>query len=323
MDSIGGYFSLELNRQECEFPHSAGVCVNSGRNALEYILSSIPKIAKLYIPDLTCDSILEPILKLNIPYVFYSVNNRLEISDRIILEDDDYLVVTNYFGIKDRYIQTLASQYVNKLIVDNAQAYFCPEFTGIKTIYSPRKFVGVPDGGIAVMNNGMDIQKYDMDCSYDRCSHLLKRYDLGAEAGYSDFKDNSRKLSNQPIRQMSHLTRSLLSSINFETVKKMRIHNFRLLHQTLGQQNHLFIPTMDDFACPMIYPFYTHDSILKKHLINHRIFVATYWPNVLEWSDEDSTSYQLADRIIAIPVDQRYGENEMNSIIQLIDRFFS
>ena len=142
MNPIGGYFSLELAGQKQKFLHSEGVCVNSGRNALEYIFLSLPKIAKIYVPYLTCDVILEPILKLKIPYVFYSINDQLEISDRIILGSDEYILVTNYFGIKDQYIQALASQYADRLIVDNAQAYFCPEFTGVKTIYSPRKFVG-------------------------------------------------------------------------------------------------------------------------------------------------------------------------------------
>lgn len=320
MNPIGGYFSLELAGQKQKFLHSEGVCVNSGRNALEYIFFSLPKIAKIYVPYLTCDVILEPILKLKIPYVFYSINDQLEISDRIILGSDEYILVTNYFGIKDQYIQALASQYADRLIVDNAQAYFCPEFTGVKTIYSPRKFVGVPDGGIAVMDDGADIQKYDMDYSYDRCSHLLKRYDLGAEAGYPDFKDNSRKLANQPIRRMSWLTQALLSSVDFDTVKERRIRNFRLLHQALKQRNLLPVPAMEDFACPMVYPFYTNDPTLKKRLIAHRIFVATYWPNVFEWCDADSIEYQLADRIIAIPIDQRYGENEMNSIVELINK---
>ena len=33
----------------------------------------------------------------------------------------------------------------------------------------------------------------------------------------------------------------------------------------------------------MIYPFYTDDIYLRARLIKQHIFVAQYWPNVLEW----------------------------------------
>ncbi len=43
---IGGYFELELSDRGA-FPCQDGVLLNSGRNALEYILRSIPTIARL------------------------------------------------------------------------------------------------------------------------------------------------------------------------------------------------------------------------------------------------------------------------------------
>ena len=168
------------------------------------------------------------------------------------------------------------------------------------------------------MEANKDIQSLDTDVSYDRLNHLLKRIDLGAGAGYTDFKDNSRKLANQPIMQMSRLTSMLLASIDFERIKEKRLKNFRILHEALKGSNKLAIPTIGSFSCPLVYPYFTNDCTLKKKLIDNKIFVATYWPNVLEWCKEDTLEYQLADRIIAIPIDQRYGEEEMKYITNLI-----
>ena len=75
---------------------------------------------------------------------------------------------------------------------------------------------------------------------------------------------------------------------------------------------------MESFACPLVYPYFAEEETLKNKLIEKKIFVATYWPNVLEWCKEDTLEYQLANRIIAIPIDQRYGEKEMNYIINNI-----
>lgn len=228
---IGGYFALELPQSEVSFLHSDGILLNSGRNALEYILRSISDIRRLWIPYFTCDVILEPIIKLEIPYVFYNINERLEIAIDVQLQTGDYLLITNYWGLKDAYVGTLSQKYGKQLIVDNAQAFYAISDMNIKTIYSPRKFVGVPDGGIAFVDNGLEIDALEKDISYERCSHLLKRIDLGANAGYIDFKENSHKLANQPIRRMSNLTEAVLSSVDWENIKKKEYITFRYYMQ--------------------------------------------------------------------------------------------
>lgn len=320
MKAIGGYFSLELPFLKGNYMHENGIHLNSGRNALEYILKSIPAIQRLWIPYYTCDVILEPLKKLEIPYSFYSIDENLELSETVRLEENEYLLATNYFGIKDAYMHVLASLYGERLIIDNAQAFYAAPIEGIKTVYSPRKFVGLPDGGIAYIKDGLDIGDLEQDISYHRCSHLLKRLDLGAEAGYHDFRENSHLLVNQSIKRMSNLTWNLLQSINFEAIKLQRIQNFNQLHQELSKINRLSIPVSDTFVCPMVYPFYTEDETLKKKLIESKIFVATYWPNVLNWCKEDMLEHELASKVIFIPIDQRIDREDINNIIELINK---
>lgn len=320
MKAIGGYFHWELPLHGASYMHQEGIHLNSGRNALEYILRSLNKVSCLWIPYYTCDVVLEPIQKLNIPYQFYHINEQLELLDHIPLKQDEYLLATNYFGIKDAYMKQLASLYGKQLIIDNAQALYAAPIEGVKTVYSPRKFVGVSDGGIAYMQDGMDISAFGQDVSYERCSHLLKRLDLGAEAAYADFRENSHQLVNQPVLRMSNLTETLLKSIDFNVIKTQRIENFNQLHQALGKSNLLSIPSADSYACPMVYPYYTSDKALKGKLISNKIFAATYWPNVLNWSQEDTLEYTLADNIIAIPIDQRYGICDIENIIDLINK---
>lgn len=315
-EEIGGYFGLELPVSNA-FLHSDGYCVNSGRNALELILSHIADLVKLWIPYYTCEVVLEPLKKRGIPYSFYSINRRLEIAEDLELRSGEYLLLTNYFGIKDRYVNEMAERYGDRLIVDNAQSYYSHPISGIKTFYSPRKFVGVPDGGIAFIGEKVDMAQYPVDYSWNRCSHLLKRLDVNAGAGYEDFKVNSHMLVNQPIRQMSNLTRTLLSSIDFERIKKIRRNNFSFLHERLGASNKLLL---DGFKsdCPMVYPYYTDNENLRKKLIDNRVFVATYWPNVLNWCSIKAFEYSLSRMIIPLPIDQRYSTIEMKKIITLI-----
>lgn len=315
MKEIGGYFPLELPHVG-NMPHTDGLMVNSGRNALELVLSSLKSITRVYIPYYTCDVVLEPFEKLSIPYTFYHLDQHFNLVDDITLGDGEYILYTNYFGIQDSYIQHLSARYGDKLIVDHAQALYAPATA--KCIYSPRKFVGAPDGGIAYTDSSVDLSIYDVDSSADRCSHLLIRHDAGASAGYAAFRANSATLKQQPIRQMSPLTRKLLSSIDFAAVRQRRIDNFQTLHACLAATNLLDIPSLDSFACPMVYPYLTDDAALKQRLIQDKIFVATYWPNVMEWCSNDDIEYKLATRIIPLPIDHRYGMKDMRRIINTI-----
>lgn len=316
MREIGGYFELELENRG-GFIHDDGLLVNTGRNALELILRNLPSDSKVYLPKYTCDVVLEPFVKLGMSYTFYSVNKNLEIDSDLMLDVNEYLLYTNYFGIKDSYVKELTERYHDKLIVDNAQALY--SFPTKMCFYSPRKFVGIPDGGIAYLNNQISLEGCEQDFSYDRCSHLLKRLDINAGAGYSDFKTTATMLRNQPIKRMSSLTKALLGSIDFVKIRTIRLENFLMLHSVLKDNNKLVINDLNELSCPMVYPFMTDDVTLRQRLIDNKIFVATYWPNIYDWCGEGDVEYALCQNILPLPIDQRYNKEDIKRIITLIN----
>lgn len=317
MKEIGGYLELELNHRG-GFINDSGLLLANGRNALAAILQSLKPIDLIWLPYYTCEVVLEPINKLGIKYKFYHIDNNFEIKEIPSLKNNEYLLYTNYFGIKDYYVDTLVNIYKDKLIVDNAQALFYKPSNESSFAYSPRKFVGVPDGGIAFFSHSFSEEIKERDFSYERCAHLLKRIDVSAQGGYNDFRKAAESLKDIPIRAMSVLTYRLLCSIDFEKIKKRRRSNFEILHHHLGEKNKLKIPKMTSFECPMVYPFLSDIISLKQRLIENKVYVATYWPNVLEWCEKSAWEYNLADGTCFLPIDQRYGEIEMERIIELI-----
>ena len=70
----------------------------------------------------------------------------------------------------------------------------------------------------------------------------------------------------------------------------------------------------------MVYPYLTFKEGLRERLIENKIYIARYWPNVLEWSPQGSIDHILASQLLPIPIDQRYGEEEMKRIIQTIEK---
>ncbi len=314
-EPIGGYFGLETKHGSYAFASHATL-LNSARNCFEYILRA-QKPDLVYMPKFTCDVMLEPLKLLNIQYEFYEINELLEIKNEPNVEKKQLLVYTNYFGIKTAYCKKIAKKYKQKLILDYAQAFLDEPEADCHTIYSPRKFFGLPDGGILYSNSLLD-EHFETDVSYRRMSHLLKRVDVGAEAGYADFAKNDAALSGQPIKHMSRLTKTLLSSIDTNSAQKIRTQNMKQLHKALHKTNGL-TAALEDIKGALCYPFLTTDAQLRQKLIDHKIFVATYWPNVLEWCSEDELEYKMTKYILPLPIDQRYGAQHMQRIIEIIN----
>lgn len=320
MEAIGGYFELADYEEERLFPLQDGVLLNTGRNALEFILRSIGEVKGVYLPYYTCEVVLEPLKRLHIPWTFYHINAKFEIDDEINPKVGEYIIVNNYFGIKDNYIRSLESKYGDYLIVDCAQALFAKPIPGVKCFYSIRKFVGVADGGVAYLGNApVDRVPVDeVECTVDHDSHLYKRKEFGAEAGFADFQANEVKLDNQPIRWLSGTTKRILEHIDYDRIIKKRRANFEYLNEALGEKNFLDLPNLDSFACPMVYPFVTRiNRNLRKKLIDNKVFVAKYWPNVQLFRDF-YLEYDMANRVVPITIDQRYDKGAMDRIINII-----
>lgn len=316
MKEIGGYFNLEL-ADRGGFLHDDGILLNSCRNALEFVLLSLrPK--RIWLPKYTCDSVLQPVKHLKLNYCFYSIDKNLEIPD-LSLDEDDVLLYTNYFGIKDSYTKELAEKYGDQLIIDNAQSYYSERIKGIATIYSPRKFFGVPDGGIAYVDNPIN-KEFKQDKSYDRCRHLLRRYDETASEGYSDFRDNDDYLENREILLMSELTKALLRNVDYDRIKIIRNQNYNYIHNNLSESNRLNIK-LENCVCPMVYPYYTKENNLRRMLIENKIYVATYWNNVLNENNIETLEFKFANNVLPLPLDQRYDIKDISRIINIINKY--
>lgn len=315
MKAIGGYFELETRTGE--HYHKDAIRLNTARNCFEYVLRS-RGYRKVYIPYYTCEVMLEPIQKLGLDYEFYHINEQLVPKSLPMLSKNEAFLYTNYFGLKQNCVKRLATEYCSHLIVDNAQAFYAEPVAGIDTFYSARKFFGLPDGAYLYTDKPLH-QGFEQDCSFNRMSHLLKRVDLGAEAGYQDFRVNDDALIGQDIKTMSKLTEALLAGIDYESAKIVRRSNYLLLDKELAHTNCIHLK-LDESSVPMVYPYLTNDTGLKKRLISEKVFVATYWPNVFEWCGEGDLEYSLVQNTCYLPIDQRYNSADMCFIIDVINR---
>jgi hypothetical protein len=316
--SIGGYFELELPVRE-EY-HNNALRLNTGRNAFEYVLRA-KKYKKVYLPFYTCDAMLEPINKLGIDYEFYHIDQSFRpVFDFSSIRQEDVFVYNNYFGICDEQTREIAAQCKN-LIIDNSQAFYSKPIKGVDTFYSPRKFFGLPDGAYLYTDAFLD-NEFEQDISYERCVHLLGRVDTGAERNYKSFVKNDNALKEQSIKIMSELTTKLLKGIDYKNIFIRRKENFNYLHNTLKNSNEFKFINIDEIESPMVYPYLiSNGNSIKMELIKNKIFIASYWPNVVEWCEKEVFEYKLSTDLISIPIDQRYDTEDMKYIEEKISEF--
>lgn len=150
-----------------------------------------------------------------------------------------WLYVINFYGqLREGEIKALKDKY-DRVIVDNAQAYFSQPQPHIDTLYTCRKFFGVPDGAVLYTDVQIKNEEFVQDESYERMQFLLGRYECGAHKFYSNFLQNENHFINEPIKKMSVLTRNLLRVLDYKKIFQKRTKNFMILNHELSKLNGL------------------------------------------------------------------------------------
>ena len=311
MREIGGY--LELERNTGSLLHNGALPLGSGRAALRYLIEQ-RGIRKLALPDHLCDVVAQTCRECGVETRFYPVGEDLRPVPPAIAADE-WLYLVNYYGQLTRQELTALHARYPRLIVDNAQAYFDWPLPGVDTLYTCRKFLGVPDGGF--LYTDAPVRELEEDRSLARMGFVLGRFERDAGSFYEEASRNNDELPTQPLR-MSRLTENLLRAVDYDRVRRTRSENYLRLHEALGSVNALPVrPVEGAFAYPLLLE---NGAAVRRALIAEKIFVPTLWPNVLREQPEGSTAYRLAANILPLPCDQRYGAEEMARISETVLR---
>lgn len=312
MREIGGY--IELDTYRLPMLHDGAVALNCGRNALAYLLRA-RGIRRLWIPNLICDSVPEVCLREGVPHSFYSVGPNLLPAEEIALADGEWFYFVNYYSCFDN---EMISEYVRKhrrVIVDQAQSYFQPPLPGVDTLYTCRKYFGVPDGAF-LYTDAVLPQELPRDESFERMRFLLGRFERPASEFYPEYAANNEFFKTEPIKQMSKLTANLLHGLHYEQIEQTRRENYSILHEKLGALNRL---RLSGRPGTFMYPLLLENGAeIRKRLQKKNIYIPTLWPDVLQRCETILLENKLADNILPLPIDQRYGIDDMDFIAQQI-----
>lgn len=319
---IGGYFGFEFNQVDnFIYKNKSLYYFNSARSAFFVLLNSL-NVKKILMPKFICNSMIAPLKKLDIEIKYYDLDGQFY--PKIDKYDNEYLLYVNYFGVCTNNQYRLLLEYPHdKLIFDHSQAFFVPPLKDIHTLYSPRKFFPIADGGVLLspikVSDNTIAELQNCRIAENQYQHLFKRLLYGANAGYVDFQKSEQYFENEIPNRISPITQQILRVLDYQAVQKQRLNNFKALHSLLGEYNTLSLD-MSNITSPLTYPFLCHHNgeKLKKQLIANKVYTPTYWQDCLERIDDDSNEYNWVNNVVHFICDQRYLQDDMYFQYELV-----
>lgn len=316
--SYGGYLPLELRQGNDYFSSLPSMRFNCANAAIDHVLE-ITDIKNVYVPYYMCPNICENFNSKDIQVIYYHVGENLLPADEFPIQAA-CVYVTDYFGVMGNKIDKLIAGLTNKYII----ADFCHAFyhkpvlkDNIYCIYSARKFFGVPDGAYLVNKNlTSDYSDTDVSYSSDFSSYLLTSLEHGTNYAYKDKKeaDSIIKLNKG---KMSFLARRILKSIDFESVREIRKQNAAKYDEAFSSINRIHI---EKNSTPYMYPLNIGKDI-RSQLVKENVFTPTLWGQLLSDEFINTKERELTTNTVFLPVDQRYDEADIDTVIGIVRRF--
>ena len=265
---IGSFLELDL-RDTGELFDGSEVCRLNLNRAGIYHCCRLLNVNKVLLPYYECFTVRDFLLGKGLKVDYYHIDKDFMPLD-ISQGDDTAIVFVNYFGLMStEHMLSLIEGYKN-VIIDNAQSLFAKPINGVYNVYSPRKFVGVPDGCYVVGPDAVRFSdEYDQDLSSETAGFLLQRIEVGCNSAYQYRQLNEKRLDMSNISRMSILSRAILKNAPYGYIKNKRFENFNLASDLMEP----FRPIVDNLVKTMHPDKFEHDEkveilkMLQKEMI--------------------------------------------------------
>jgi len=356
MTEIGSNFWLEpgcvfepyeISTTQFSVSGSDSALLSTGRSSESLVLDEIekrnPGIRKIaLIPPFTCHTVLEPFIRHGYTVYTHSVDLNLQLNSEMLMKDIEVsgasvVLLHRYFGFDTiRNCEDIIEKSKRRGIVfieDKTQSLFAgyknlpaDYFTG-----SLRKWAGMPDGGFAVCTSGCFAEKpheYDKDLTAQKLSASYAKYEylFNHKGNKQDFLNAYGRAeailgAESKYYRISPVSESVFCSLDIKELSAKRRANYRFLYESLKDDERIVSLTgaPDEFAVPLYFPILTEKrQTLQQILAKNSIYAPVVWPKPEDMPAVCEEAEYIYSHILCIPIDQRYGEDDMNRIAECI-----
>jgi len=332
---VGGMFGLQTTPDEdIQYPPfliDNHLLLVNARSSIWYLTESL-KPKHVWCPSYLCHTITDAIKKTNSIIRFYEVDDHLSIPsndwiDQVV--NGDIVIFINYFGFPIENKVLLDTKDAGAWIVlDSSQTLFPSNTEDVIdfTIYSPRKFIGIVDGGIICQHCDLDLNKIELKqppeswwISAFQASILRKEFDLlGGNRKWFELFQETERDSPLGAFEMSDLSRVLMiNHFNYGRISSKRRENYKYLANKLG--NFALYPQLPENVVPLGFPIKNSErDVIREFLFTQEIYPPIHWNINGQVPDKFKKSHKLSKEIMTIPCDQRYDTATMDRIADLI-----
>jgi hypothetical protein len=334
---MGGMFGLEIDLRADSSsavtkppilagPHLRLITARSAFTLLARTLRS----ATVWLPSYLCGGVLDAFVASGTRINFYAVGEDLRISNDAWVakvQAGDMVVFIDYFGFdaSDPYGKQ-AKERGAWVVEDACQAMLNFHFSEYAdyVIASPRKFIGVPDGGILLAQNGASLPSGNLPAPPPewwlyalKASQLRAEFDRhgGDRQWFELFRKTDPHGPVEPTR-MSELSSLLLDHANdYESIAASRRRNFSQLAAALPE--FAMFRELPNEVVPLGFPVRVRErDSIAQGLHGHEIYPPVHWPIQDIVPKEFQASHRLAQEIMTLPCDQRYSSEDLNRLVQ-------
>jgi dTDP-4-amino-4,6-dideoxygalactose transaminase len=331
---IGGFFGIELPPADVpglasfwNMPIDPALTYVNGRSALAALFASV-RPSKLWLPAYICRSVVQAAETAGTAFGFFPVNDGLQ-PDAAFLDSvaraGEIVLAVDYFGRSPdlEFLDFVERRRDLRFIEDACHAFDTGEAQwGHWCLRSPRKLVGVPDGGFLVpADDILGAQRSLPQPGVDTSEAAWMRFedeDEHANALWHGVNQSREAAEQAAPRRMSRLSREVLSRLPIAPIAERRRINFRVLAGKLEEI--MFLPEKQPSYVPLGFPVRLQRDLrtrVRNELIANGIFPALHWID-LPSPAAFTTAHTLASELLTLPCDQRYGSVQMERVARIV-----
>jgi dTDP-4-amino-4,6-dideoxygalactose transaminase len=308
---IGGVFGLEdvpLEPGQAPFLRPRQLLLANARSGLQILLKHL-RPAQVWLPAFLCDSMIRPVIDHGAQLRYYPLDEKLGLSSMDWLEavqPGDLVVLVDFFGFIFHGDAVRPIKAKGAFILEDASHALLTSAAGDLgdfVLYSPRKYAGMPDGGILEFKNS-PLPKLNLQpppsqwwtLAYAAC---LQRRDYDHRGGARDWlwlHQQAEKHHPTGAYSMSNLAVLITQGLNWSNVALKRIGNYKILAERLGEL--ALFPQLTAGTVPYGFSIRVKNrDAVRAALFEQEIYPSLLWPVAGIIPDEFVASHRLSAKI--------------------------
>jgi hypothetical protein len=321
---IGGFIGLEAQAcgaaVDADFGTGRTLRFWNARSALAHLLATLG-VRRVWLPAYICGAAAEGAAAGAGEVRYYGVGGTLRPDAMALegsLEPGDALLGVDYFGAPAMDLLELVARRPDVVwIQDRAQGLWPdPAPWGTYVLYSPRKVLGAPDGGV-LLCRGAHLPAPAWVADPDVAERLEPLRRRGADlqgrdndAWFPAYQAAEAAMAPEP-RPMSEPARRIVAAVDTAELARRRRRNAAALLARVGEAA-LFAPERLLAGAPLGAPVVTPDAaVTVRRMAAQRIFCARHWAGLPSPAADFPAEHALSARLITLPCDHRYDEADM------------